>query len=53
MTAGSAGHNADKATAAYSGSPTDTIGRGATYVVVDLADGRAPVVAVHTIARSV
>jgi DNA repair protein SbcD/Mre11 len=41
----------DKAMAAYSGSPTDTIGRGATYVVVDLADGRAPVVAVHTIAQ--
>jgi exonuclease SbcD len=41
----------DKATAAYAGSPTDTIGRGATYVVVDLADGRAPAVVVHTIAR--
>ena len=41
----------DKATAAYSGSPTDTIGRGATYVIVDLETGAAPLVQVHTIAR--
>ena len=40
----------DKATAAYSGSPTDTLGRGATYVIADLAVGRAPAVTVHTIA---
>ena len=39
----------DKATAAYSGSPTDTIGRGATYVIIDLADGAAPSVNVHAI----
>ena len=39
----------DKATAAYSGSPTDMIGRGATYVMVDLAKHAAPLVAVHTV----
>lgn len=39
----------DRATAAYCGSPTDAIGRGATYVVVDLAADRAPAVAVHAI----
>lgn len=40
----------DKATAAYSGSPTDTIGRGPTYVIADLATGAAPRVRVHTVA---
>lgn len=35
--------------AAYSGSPTDSIGRGATYVVVDLAPGRPAALAVHRI----
>lgn len=39
----------ERATAAYSGSPTDTLGRGATYVIVDLADGQAPCVNVHTL----
>tara|TARA_Y100000588_G_scaffold78634_2_gene82167 strand:+ start:869 stop:1729 length:861 start_codon:yes stop_codon:yes gene_type:complete len=39
----------EKATAAYSGSPTDTIGRGATYVIIDLADDAAPAVNVHEI----
>ncbi len=38
-----------KATAAFSGSPTDTIGRGATYVIVDLEDGAAPEISVHEI----
>ncbi|MGH6914519.1 MAG: metallophosphoesterase family protein [Geminicoccales bacterium] len=33
--------------AAYSGSPTDSIGRGATYVIADLAPGRPAEVAVH------
>ena len=39
----------DRASAAYSGSPTDLIGRGATYVLVELAAGQAPSVAVQTI----
>ena len=39
----------DKATAAYSGSPTDTLGRGKTYVVVELAAERVPAVAIHTL----
>jgi DNA repair exonuclease SbcCD nuclease subunit len=39
----------DKATAAYSGSPTDTLGRGKTNVIADLAQGQAPRVAVHMI----
>jgi DNA repair protein SbcD/Mre11 len=42
----------DKATAAYCGSPTDNLGRGATYVITDLAAGRAPVVTVHTIGNA-
>jgi DNA repair exonuclease SbcCD nuclease subunit len=42
----------DTAAAAYSGSPTDTIGRGATYVVVDLMPARRADVAVHTIPPS-
>lgn len=37
------------AAAAYSGSPTDTVGAGATYVIVDLAEGGAPAVAVHVV----
>ena len=40
----------DKAMAAFSGSPTDMIGRGATYVIVDLEDGAAPAVKIHEIA---
>jgi DNA repair exonuclease SbcCD nuclease subunit len=40
----------ERATAAYSGSPTDTLGRGATYVIADLADGQAPSVNIHTLA---
>lgn len=39
----------DKATAAFSGSPTDTIGRGATYVIGDLTEGAAPAITVHAI----
>jgi DNA repair exonuclease SbcCD nuclease subunit len=42
----------DKATAAYSGSPTDNLGRGATYVIAELAAGRAPLVTVHTVTGS-
>lgn len=38
-----------RATAAYSGSPTDMLGRGATYVIADLADGKAPSVNIHTL----
>jgi DNA repair exonuclease SbcCD nuclease subunit len=41
----------DRAIAAYSGSPTDDVGRGATYVVVDLVAGGAPALTVHTISR--
>ena len=39
----------DKVVAAYSGSPTDAIGRGATYVIVDLPMDARPVVTIHTI----
>lgn len=35
--------------AAYCGSPTDTVGGGATYVIVDLAEGQAPELAVHVV----
>jgi len=38
------------AVAAYSGSPTDDVGRGATYAIVDLAAGRAPQLAIHLVA---
>ncbi len=38
----------DNAAAAYSGSPTDQIGGGATYVIVDLPIGATPTVAIHT-----
>ena len=41
----------DKATAAYCGSPTDNLGRGATYVIADLTAGAAPIVTVHTIGQ--
>ncbi len=41
----------DRAMAAYSGSPTDDVGRGATYVVVDLVAGGPPALTVHTISR--
>jgi len=39
----------ETATAAYCGSPTDTIGRGATYAMVDLAAAGPPVLTVHTL----
>jgi len=39
----------DKATAAYSGSPTDGVGRGATYVIIDLAETSEAKVTVHAI----
>ncbi len=35
--------------AAYSGSPTDSIGRGATYVIVELGAARPAALRVHTI----
>ncbi len=36
----------DKATSAYRGSPTDGVGRGATYLIIDLAEKRlAPALA--------
>ena len=41
----------ETATAAYSGSPTDDIGRGPTYVVVDLDAAGPPALEVHTISR--
>jgi DNA repair exonuclease SbcCD nuclease subunit len=41
----------DTTTAAYSGSPTDDIGRGATYVIVDLVAGMPPLVQVHTVTK--
>ncbi|MBL8834478.1 MAG: DNA repair exonuclease [Rhodospirillales bacterium] len=37
------------ATAAYSGSPTDDVGRGATYAIVDLAAGAAPTLAIRVV----
>lgn len=37
------------ATAAYSGSPTDDIGRGATYAIVDLSAGRAPALDIRVV----
>jgi len=40
------------ATAAYSGSPTDDVGRGPTYATVDLADGLRPVLTIHRVATS-
>jgi DNA repair exonuclease SbcCD nuclease subunit len=42
----------DAATAAYSGSPTDEVGQGATYVVVDLSDDAAPDLTVHRIGET-
>jgi exonuclease SbcD len=41
----------DRAVAAYSGSPTDDIGRGATYAIADLEKGERPTVRIHTIDR--
>ena len=38
--------------AAFSGSPTDPLGRGATYIIADLATDRAPSVAIHAIAAA-
>jgi len=35
--------------AAFSGSPTDRIGRGASYIIADLAVGVAPLVEVHVL----
>ena len=40
----------ERATAAYSGSPTDTIGPGATYVIVDLFGNGGPAVEIHAMA---
>ncbi len=40
-----------RAVAAYSGSPTDHVGRGATYAVVELSPDMAASVAIHTITR--
>lgn len=39
----------DKAFASYSGSPTDTIGRGATFVIAELEEDRPAGLSVHTI----
>jgi DNA repair exonuclease SbcCD nuclease subunit len=33
--------------AAYCGSPTDTVGRGATYAIVDMADDAPPALRIH------
>lgn len=41
----------EQSAAAYSGSPTDDVGRGETYVIVDLAAGQAPALTVHTVAK--
>jgi DNA repair exonuclease SbcCD nuclease subunit len=39
----------DKATAAYSGSPTDDVGLGATYIIIDVASGAPTTVAVNAV----
>ena len=39
----------EQAVAAYSGSPTDRVGRGATYAVVDLVANARPALAVHAV----
>jgi predicted phosphodiesterase len=39
----------DRAVAAFSGSPTDDIGRGPTYIVADLFAGVSPKVTVHVV----
>lgn len=39
----------DKASAAYSGSPTDEAGVGRSYIIVDLATGAKPAVELHTV----
>lgn len=41
----------DTAAAAYSGSPTDDVGRGETYVIVDLAARARPAVEVRLVGR--
>ena len=38
-----------QAVAAYSGSPTDDVGRGATYAIVDLVAGHAPELSIHLV----
>lgn len=38
-----------RACAAYSGSPTDTLGRGRTYALADLVSGRAPTLTIHRV----
>jgi len=38
--------------AVFSGSPTDRLGRGATYVIADLAPGTPPAATIHTVAGS-
>jgi exonuclease SbcD len=38
-----------RAFAAFSGSPTDRLGRGASYIIADLVTGQMPAVTVHTI----
>lgn len=38
------------ATAAYSGSPTDDVGRGPTFATVDLVDGLRPALTIHRVA---
>ncbi len=37
----------DTTSAAFAGSPTDTVGRGATYVIAELTEGAPPRVTVH------
>jgi predicted phosphodiesterase len=39
----------ERAIAVYSGSPTDDIGRGATYVIADLVIGCMPSITVHVV----
>ncbi len=38
------------ATAAYSGSPTDDVGRGPTFATVDLVDGLRPALTIDRVA---
>ena len=42
----------ERSIAAYSGSPTDKIGRGATYAMVDLSVNDAPVLTIHTLGEA-
>lgn len=39
----------DSTAAAYSGSPTDTVGRGATYIIAELRENGVPTLQVHQI----